>query len=195
MDQSLLATIINNHQTTLSRLADAWMDWGASAFYLTDAADKVLAQWPTVVGIGPATFAAPIVISGRVVGKLHICGKESTIARLRLGTDAQMFSDVLQLEYELERMTTDIIDQQDRLMALHQLAQSTRVHNGLSQTLADLAQITAHLLKTDYAFMALQRDQQPPLLAVYPEEQWSDSWWPALLAHFEHGATKEQWLL
>ena len=62
MDQSLLATIINNHQTTLSRLADAWMDWGASAFYLTDAADKVLAQWPTVVGIGPATFAAPIVM-------------------------------------------------------------------------------------------------------------------------------------
>ena len=195
MDQSLLATIINNHQTTLSRLADAWMDWGASAFYLTDAADKVLAQWPTVVGIGPATFAAPIVISGRVVGKLHICGKESTIARLRLGTDAQMFSDVLQLKYELERMTTDIIDQQDRLMALHQLAQSTRVHNGLGQTLADLAQITAHLLKTDYAFMALQRDQQPPLLAVYPEEQWSDGWWPALLAYFEHGATKEQWLL
>jgi sigma-B regulation protein RsbU (phosphoserine phosphatase) len=32
-------------------------------------------------------------------------------------------------------------------------------------------------------------------LAVYPEEQWSDGWWPALLERFEHGATKEQWLL
>lgn len=194
VDQSLLATIINNHQTTLSRLADTWVNWGASAFYLTDGAGTILAQWPAVASLGSVTFAAPIVINGQGIGKLHVCGKDGAIARLRLTTDAQLLSDILQLEYELERMTTDIIDQQDRLMALHQLAQSTRVHKGLSQTLSDLAQITAQLLKTDYAFMALQHEQQPPLLAVYPQGQWSDAWWPSLLAHFEYGATKQQWL-
>ena len=194
MDHSLLATIINNHQTALSKVADAWVDWGASAFYLTDESEQVLAQWPTLASLGSVTFTAPIVIGGRVVGKLQVCGKDTTVARLRLGTDAQIFSEMLQLEYELERMTTDIIDQQDRLMALHQLAQSTRVHKGLSQTLADLAQITAQLLKTHYAFMALQHDQHPPLLAVYPQEQWAESWWPPLLAMFEHGTAKQQWL-
>lgn len=194
MNHSLLAIIIDAHQDALSRLADAWADQGASAFYLTDQTDNVLVQWPPFPPVERATFAAPITISGRPVGKLQVCGKDTAVARLRLATDAHLLSEVLQLEYELERMTTDIIDQQDQLMALHHLAQTTRVHKGLTQTLRDLAQITAQLLKTEYAFMALQRNQQPPLLAAYPQENWSEAWWQPLLKLFENGSAKQQWL-
>lgn len=178
----------------MSRLADTWADYGASAFYLTDQANNVLIQWPPFPLIERSTFAAPLHVNGHAIGKLHVCGKDTTLARLRLTTDAQMLSDVLQLEYELERMTTDIIDQQDQLMALHQLGQNTRVHNDLSQTLTDLAQIAAQLLKTEVAFMALQREQQTPLLAIYPQASWSNEQWNSLLKRFENDPTKGQWL-
>lgn len=194
VNHPLLATITDAHQDAMSRLADAWADQGASAFYLTDQADNILVQWPPFPPVERSSFTAPITISGRPVGKLHVCGKDTTAARLRLVTDAHMLSEILQLEYELERMTTDIIDQQDQLMALHQLAQTTRVHNGLIQALRDLAQITAQLLKTEYAFMALLRDQQTPLLAVYPPENWTETWWQPLLKLFEKGSAKQQWL-
>jgi phosphoserine phosphatase RsbU/P len=194
VNDTLLATIIDVHQASISRLADAWADLGASAFYLTDQANKVLIQWPPFPPARHATFAAPIFINGQPVGKLHVCGTHTTVAQLRLATDAQMVSDILQLEYELERMTTDIIDQQDQLMALHQLAQITRVHHDLKRPLIALAQITAHLLKTEYAFIALQREQQPPLLAGHPQENWSEEWSNALLKLFENGGTKQQWL-
>lgn len=194
MNHSLLATITDAHHDMMSRLADAWANVGANTFYLTDQADHILMQWPPFPPAERSSIAAPIMINGRLIGRLHICGKDTAVARLRLATDANLLSAVLQLEYELERMTTDIIDQQDQLMALHQLAQTTRVHNGLTQTLRELAQITAQLLKTDYAFAALQRTQQPPLLAAYPQETWSDAWWQPLLNLFENGSAKQQWL-
>lgn len=186
--------MIDAHQASLSRLADVWADFGASSFHLTDQADNTLIQWPPFPPVGRSTFSAPIYIHGQCIGKLHVCGKDTNVARLRLITDAQMLSDILQLEYELERMTTDIIDQQDQLMALHQLAQTTRVHNCLNQTLADLAQITAQLLKTESAFIALQREQQAPLLALYPPMHWTEEQWNTLLQFFANGSAKQQWL-
>jgi len=194
VNPSLLATLADAHQAALSRIADAWADWGASNFYLTDQHNQILVQWPPFPPAEKPTFTAPLTINGHCVGKLHICGKDTTLARLRLTTDAQMLSDVLQLEYELGQMTTDIIDQQDQLMALHQLAQSTRVQNDLHQTLTDLAQIAAQLLKTESAFMALQREGQRPLFAVYPQDNWSVEQWHALLQHIAEDTTKNQWL-
>ncbi len=178
----------------MSRLADTWVDLGASAFYLTGQTDDILVQWPPFPPAGPSTFATPLQINGRCVGQLHVCGRDTTAARQQLATDAQLLSDVLQLEYELERMTTDIIDQQDQLMALHQLAQITRVQNSLSQMLADLARITAQLLKTEIVFIALLREQQAPLVAAYPPHSWSAGQWDMLLAYFAQNTVKQQWL-
>lgn len=194
MNNSLLVTLIDVHQASISRLADAWADFGANAFYLTDQANNTLIQWPPFPPVQGSTFAAPIFINGEPVGKLHVCSKSTTMAHLRLTTDAQMLSHMLQLEYELEQMTTDIINQQDQLMALHQLAQTTRVPKGFNRSLMDLAQITANLLKTEYAFIALQREQQPPLLAGHPQENWLEEWSNALLKLFENSGTKQQWL-
>lgn len=194
MNNSLLTTIIDAHQAVISCLADAWADQGANAFYITDQADHVLTQWPPLPPVRRSTFAAPLLINSHAIGKLHVCGKDTMPARLRLATDAQMLSDVLQLEYELERMTTDIIDQQDQLMALHQLGQNTRVHQDLSQTLGDLARIAAQLLKTEITFMALQCEEQTPLLALYPQAEWSVEQWNGLLKPFAHPTGKDQWL-
>lgn len=178
----------------MSRLADTWVDLGASVFYLTDPAGNTLVQWPPFPPAGPSTFATPLQINGKCVGQLHVCGKDTTAARQRLASDARMLSDMLQLEYELERMTTDVIDQQDQLMALHQLAQITRVQNGLSKMLVDLARITAQLLKTEITFIALLREQQAPLTAAYPAQKWSAEQWEGVFAYFAQNTVKQQWL-
>jgi len=194
VNHSLLATVVDAHQASMSKLADTWINLGASVFYLTDQVGNILAQWPPFPVAGPSTMTTPIQINGAAVGQLHVCGKATNAAQIRLAADAQMLSDVLQLEYELQHMTTDIIDQQDQLMALHQLAQITRTQHSLSQMLADLALITAQLLKTEVAFIALLREQQAPLVALYPPNRWSATQWDALLAHFAQNTTKQQWL-
>ncbi|MBX3010747.1 MAG: PP2C family protein-serine/threonine phosphatase [Caldilineaceae bacterium] len=195
MNSSPFPTLLDAQQALLSQLADTWLDLGAHAFYLTDLTGHPLVQWPPFPPAGHSTFTAPIYINGQSIGKLHVHGKDSTTARKRLAADAQILSQVLQLEYELDRMTTDIIDQQDQLMALHQMAQLTRVHNSLRQTLTNLAQITAQLLKTEYAFLALQSEQRDSLRVLYPAAIWSEAQWETIWTLFKDDANRQQWLL
>ncbi len=198
MNQVLLETLLDAHQRSFSQIADAWADHGASAFYLTDATEQVLMQWPPAQKLAVASASAPLTINGRFIGKVHVTGNRKkvagTLAQLRLMTDARILSDLLQMEYELQRMTTDIIDQQDQLMALHQLAKTSRVHHDLRQTLAELAHVTAQVLKTKYAFVALQHEQQAATYEMYPPQAWPSAIWQSILETAATGHSNQEWL-
>lgn len=198
MNQVLLETILDAHHDSFSQLADAWADQGAIAVYLADVEDQILMQWPPAQKILPVNYSAPLTVNGRCIGKLSVVsGKKKlmgTPAQLRLITDAHILSDVLQMEYELQRMTTDIIDQQDQLMALHQLAKTSRVHSELRQTLAELAHVTAQVLKTEYAFIALQHQHQPVIYEMYPPQVWPEALWQSILATATTGHDNQEWL-
>ncbi len=198
MNQVLLETILDAHHASFSQLADAWADQGATAVYLSDVDSRIVMQWPPTQKIGSADISAPLTVNGRCIGKLSVVGSKKqllgTPAQLRLITDARILSDVLQMEYELQRMTTDIIDQQDQLMALHQLAKTSRVHSDLHQTLAELAHVTAQVLKTEYAFIALQDRQQPSIYEMYPPHAWSEGLWQSIMATAATGHGNQEWL-
>jgi sigma-B regulation protein RsbU (phosphoserine phosphatase) len=198
VNQILLNNILDAHHSSFSQLADAWADYGASSVYLTDIQGEVLLRWPPVKPVASASFSAPLTVNGRSIGKLHITGEgakiNNTVAQLRLMTDARIMSDVLQMEYELQRMTTDIIDQQDQLMALHQLAHTSRVHHDLRQTLAALAQVTAQVLKTRYAFIALHQPNQPLIFEMHPALAWPAALWPTILEPTTLGRDNQEWL-
>ena len=163
MQSSILATAVDLHYDSLNDLAAAWIDAGMDAVFITELDGRIVVQWPAVAIGSHAALSSPIMLNGEAVGKLHLCGEVNSSIAFRLAADAQLLSNIVQLEYELESMTTDIIDQQDQLMALHQLAQTTRVYNDVRKTLGDLARITSQLLKTEVSFMVLQTEGKAPL--------------------------------
>lgn len=195
MEESILTTVIHLHFAALCERAANWLDSEVAALSITDLAGAVIAQWPLASPICHSALSAPIQLHGHCLGRLHIAGKVNTLVERSLVTEAKLFSTLIELEYELERMTTDIIDQQDQLMALHQLAQTTRVYNDMRQNLSDLARITAQLLKAEDAFMVLQTDGQAPLLVSYPRKEWPQAMWHGLLHGLEGAPDKTQWLL
>lgn len=191
----MLATILETHAALLDDLASAWLDSGAQAVSITDSDGHRIAQWPSSAATGHAAISEPIQVHGHRVGALHVWGRVDAPVAMRLCADAQLLSSIVALESELAEMTTDIIDQQDQLMALHQLAQTTRVDNDIQQNLTNLARIIAQLLKTEIAFALLQTDGQALLPVVYPSTTWTQAMWHALLAELERTPAKNQWLL
>ena len=190
-----LATITDLHHATFETLAASWLQAGARSLYLTDDTGQLLVHWPRFSEVVAADITVPILLNGQLIGNLHLCGVLDPASRQRLTFDAQMISGFAQLEFELEKMTTDIIDQQDQLMALHQMAQTTRVYSDIRQNLVDLAQTTAQLLKTENAFAALQTQAQDLLVAAHPEEAVENSEWVPLLQQLLSDPSRQQWLL
>ncbi|MCB0060900.1 MAG: hypothetical protein KDE19_02250, partial [Caldilineaceae bacterium] len=199
MDQILLESILDTHQSVFSALADAWLDQGATALYLTDTNGKVLLRWPPFGPETTASFSETITVGHQSVAKLYVGGTASSYrekyAQLRLRTDAQLLSSVLQMEYELQRMTADIIEQQDQLMALHQLAQTGQVQSELRDIMRRLTQIMAKLLKTNCTFIALLHPSHPPLYEATSPHAWPAALWTEVIALAVTGAHDQQWLL
>ncbi|MCX6048089.1 MAG: PP2C family protein-serine/threonine phosphatase [Chloroflexi bacterium] len=195
MDYSLLTAVVDLHDTVLSELAAAWIDAGAQALYLTDHAGAIIGQWPSRHMAVCSAASVAIQLNGECIGHLHLCGEMTSALLARLASDARWLSEIVRMEYDLEKMTADLIDQQDQLMALHQLAQTTRVDNDIQQNLTDLARIASQLLKTEDAFMVLQTDREAPLPVMYPLRAWWKELWPVLLNEMERTPEKKQWLL
>ena len=192
---SILVTVVQMHDASLRDLASNWLASAGCDLSITDRDATIIAQWPPKQKVGRATLSAPLQLNGECIGRLQICGQITPQIEQRLATEARLISSLTQLEYELETMTTDLIDQQDHLMALHQLAQTIRVDHDIRQNLTNLARITAQLLKTEVAFMVFQAAGEAPLPVVYPPKDWEDALWPTLIAELEHTPAKNQWLL
>jgi sigma-B regulation protein RsbU (phosphoserine phosphatase) len=83
--------------------------------------------------------------------------------------EAALIADLIQLQGDLEEVTTRLIETQDQLLALYDLTHAGRNHLSIQDTLNSLAREAARLLRTDGAFAvlalpdgALIAAQQPP---------------------------------
>ena len=190
MNETNLSSLIATQHSILAQLTKAWEAIGIHEFSI-------------VVGEGDATHDLPapqgdllaeaISINGSPIGWLTV--RAPSNLRPRLQADAQIISTLVQQEYEIEKMTSELIDQQDQMMALHHLAQVTRAQSDFQQTLVALAEVAARLIKTEGAFVQLRVGDDELHLGVYPLEQWAKSLWQNLLEKIEKVSPRPQWLL
>lgn len=195
IDQLLRDVILDAHQHSFSILADAWLDQDVTSFFITDSCGEILLHWPPTATPRGSRYTAALKIGSHPIGEVHVDAPSNELTQLRLLTDAQILSDLLQMEYELQRMTADMIEQQDQLMALHQLAETGRVHHDLRQTMKELTQTMAKLLKTNCAFIALVRDEQPLLCEMLPLNACDEQLWTSILEMISNDQATTQWLL
>lgn len=190
MSKITLNSLIESQHPVLEQLANAWEAMGVPGF-LVVAGD--LQDFQDLSANDKTLLTELVSVNGAPVGWLSVRGKSDL--RPRLQADAQIVSLLVQQEYEIEKMTSELIDQQDQLMALHHLAQATRIQSDFQETLEALAAVAARLLKAEGAFMQLRVVNDEPHLGVFPREPWAKSLWGNLIEKLESTSERKQWLL
>ncbi|MFN8442658.1 MAG: PP2C family protein-serine/threonine phosphatase [Caldilineaceae bacterium] len=190
MNETILNSLIESQHPVLEQLANAWEALGASEFSITA---KDVHEPQNQVASDENLLTEIICVNGSPVGWLSVRG--SSDLRPRLRADAQIISTLVQQEYEIEKMTSELIDQQDQLMALHQLANATRRQYDFQQMLESLAAVAARLLKAEGAFMELRVQENEPHLGVFPREEWAQRLWSSLIIKMESASVRNPLLL
>ncbi|GAB4109603.1 MAG: hypothetical protein Fur005_11640 [Roseiflexaceae bacterium] len=93
------------------------------------------------------------------------------ITKNTLQSELLLLAELLQQEDELERMTAELIDTQDQLLAMYQLTQATRSHLSMTEMVRQLAKETAQIVKAGGAILFLA-----PILMQYPAGMLDERW-------------------
>ncbi len=166
----MLTHILALYQTNISEMAAAWLAEGAASVTLwePDAATPLIC-WPADCTPG-ATLQSEITVNGQVMGLLKVDGPQGAHHATRLAADAAMLAALLTAEQDLKQLTDEFVDNQDRLLALYKLNQTTRSQLGLDDTLRLLSQEAQRMVRAAAVVMMVDADGQ-----VIGQAQASDS--------------------
>lgn len=153
----------------LAALASAWLARGAESFGMWEAG-RPLAEWP--VHSSASSPHAPTVASiqgGEAAGlELRVTVPDDATALAILKGEAGLIAELVQLDDELDAVTTRLIETQDQLLALYDLTHGARNHPDVQGALAPLARQAARLLRVESAFAIVVAPEGQPLLAQEP---------------------------
>ncbi|MCB0010910.1 MAG: PP2C family protein-serine/threonine phosphatase [Anaerolineales bacterium] len=165
----MLLTIMNTGPARIAKLVTAWLEAGASQVSFW-ADDQPIAHWPREAVVDQtAELRVPLCVAGECVGEMHVAGLTGTVWFKRLETDASLFEHIYQLEHELDQMTEEMVGQQEQLVGLYQLTQSSRNHLSVDQIVRSLADATASLIGAETAFITCRETRTGGLINYYPE--------------------------
>ncbi|MFP4322342.1 MAG: GAF domain-containing protein, partial [Anaerolineales bacterium] len=154
-----LDTLITTQKDYLRGLADAWLPLGATTMTLAGSQGMIWA-WPAPpppTDTEPA-LQAPIMAGRQRLGTLSIYGDVRSPLQAQIEAQALMLGQLLRLEYETDSLTTELIDQQDQLLALYDLARTLSLHVDLHPTLEALMKESARLVHCGGAFILMCTD-------------------------------------
>ena len=150
-------------RSALNRLSGIWLR-EAQAFGLRQG-DRWLASLPEGVTSTPDVSAAVPDAEGL---SLALVGAKRDAAA-RLDADAHALGDLIRSERESDLLAAELADRQDQLLALYDLARSSRNKLDLPVTLQTVAAEMRRLLKADLGFIALLPETGTPLVVTAPE--------------------------
>lgn len=151
----MLDIILVNRRPIFNKLAEAWLDAGATFFAVVNGG-QVLASWPDYLGSDTADLTAPIIVNDVYLGELHVGGLHSEEARQMLAVEGQVIEAMVQQEQELNSVAAVLVDTQDQFWALYQLTQTTRSYLDMEEMLEALLAKSADLMSTKSAFIWLE---------------------------------------
>jgi sigma-B regulation protein RsbU (phosphoserine phosphatase) len=171
---AMLAPSVLGPTSSSSRLADAWLADGATAFAIYQGTSCLL-QRGTPDPDRVVELSARVRTRGFDELEVRVGGVSGVAAQRRLEAEAQLLADVLRLDDELWQMTGEFIDTQDQLLAVFELARATRRHIRLDEVLSDLVAEVRRLTTAEFAFtcvsgLGLDRLVCEPAIS----EEWRD---------------------
>ena len=157
----MLTSFIRSHRSNLAALAEAWLDRGAAEFGVWEAGQP-LARWTRSVAMadedGSSWLSQSICGNNGSGAQLRLLSPTDAAAPARLAADASLLRRLVEQEEDLGALTAELIETQDQLLALYDLAKATRTHLDIHQTLRSLARAAARLIKSECAAVVLIGD-------------------------------------
>ena len=147
-------------RSALERLSGPWLR-DAAAFGLLQGRSWVI-SWPPGPAPAPPDVTAEVEDSPQLA--LGLVGAKPG-AKSRLDADAAALSVLIRSEQDSDLLAAELVDRQDEILALYDLARSSRNKLDLPLTLQTIAAEMARLLKADLGFIVLlPEDGQPQLV-------------------------------
>jgi phosphoserine phosphatase RsbU/P len=140
-----LADRLRLYDNDLTAVAKSWIALGALALIILEG-DRPLWQFPEDAESGSNFIALPLGDFGLCLAVSFPGGHEYSHVEARLQADAALLARLLQLETELEHMTTAVIDYQDQLLTLDDLHRSLRHHLTIPEVLSTVARLSQQIL-------------------------------------------------
>jgi len=174
----MLHKFVSRNRQLIESLAQSWQKAGVRGFALLDSRGNA------VFGDG-ATAGQQLTMPLGQYGALQITvGSPEPGAvngyEMQLACQAQLLTQILKREAELESMTVELMGAYDQLVAMYNLSQATRAHLDLESLLGSLLQETVNLTEAERGFVALQDDQGWKKLASVPTSPHPDDLIPSL---------------
>jgi sigma-B regulation protein RsbU (phosphoserine phosphatase) len=173
-----LAGLLDVNHDLLEATAQAWLGTGATYFGVWLQGEFV-AGWPDEEVPSSEHIAAPLRLNG-VTPELRAFGVTGAGCQARLDADARLIGQVTSLEADLNNMTQELIDNQDQLLALYDLTQSTRSSLETNAVLFALTREAARLIKAPAA-CAVLISNNPVEIVHFPEPILTQ---PLLMSYF-----------
>jgi sigma-B regulation protein RsbU (phosphoserine phosphatase) len=148
-------------RSTLERLSVPWLR-DAAAFGLLQSRSWVV-SWPPGPAPAPPDLTAPIADSAELA--LGLVGAKPD-AGPRLEADAALIAALIRSERDGDLLAAELVDRQDEILALYDLARSSRNKLDLPLTLQTVATEMGRLLKADLGFIALLPESGPPQIVT-----------------------------
>ncbi len=143
-------------RSALERLSGPWLR-EAAAFGLLQGGSWI-ASWPAGPPPGPPDLIATIPETDELW--LAVVDPRPD-ASFRLEADAATIGALIRSERDADLLAAELVDRQDEILALYDLARSSRSKLDLPQTLQTLVGETGRLLKADLGFIALVPEAGP----------------------------------
>lgn len=165
----MLVYVLAAQREHFAALAKSWLANGASAFGVWSNGAP-LAAWPDRYALEVPSIVAPIMGENRVLGELRIVGLSDAPARERLAFEAGVIAHLVRLEEELHAMTAELVDSQDRLLAVYQLTRSLRNYSTITETLRGLLFEAMRLVKANAGFVIFESPTLDVVIDQYPTD-------------------------
>ena len=151
-------------RSSLERLSGAWLR-DAAAFGLLQGRSWVM-SWPP--GPAPAHPDVTAEVADYPQLALGLVGAKPD-AKTRLDADAAAIGALIRSERDGDLLAAELVDRQDEILALCDLARSSRNKLDIPLTLQTVAAEMGRLLKADIGFIALLADSAQPQVVTAPD--------------------------
>jgi hypothetical protein len=173
----------------LAALADGWLASGARCFVVRPAGGEPLV-WPAGATPGEPSVCTPVVAGGREIAWLEVSGVEGPGMQTRLAADAGLLAVVLRLEDELQLMTSHLVETQDQLLSLYNLAELGQRRLGINDVLRQVAERAAPLFPVEGTFAMVHSPGWPLLIEHHPAVLAGRERMEWVLEQLDNGSTK-----
>lgn len=163
----MIAQLFANSSHQFDAIANTWLHLGASSFRLLEYG-KEIHRWSGQNGKHNSELSAPIECMGLTLGELHVEGLSGDNFQQKLDTEATLIANIIQLEGELEAITSELVDAQDHLLAFYDIGRSTRNLLKLDQIIQAVTEATHQMSQSECSFTILKLPDQSHFTTQVP---------------------------